>query len=136
MPQYSAFQPRPYRPRMSPFWFLDRWPYFKFILREMSAAFVAYFVIVMLLQIYAVETGAGAYARFQAWMASPVMIVINAVAFLAVAFHAITWFMLAPRVFVRHTMGNIIPDLLIAAPNFGAWFVASLVIALFALRII
>lgn len=136
MPQYSTFQPKPYRPRMSPFWFLDRWPYFKFIIRESSAAFVAYFVIVMLVQIYAIESGAGTYARFQAWMACPVVIVINAVALGAVTFHAITWFMLVPRVFVRHTMGNIIPDLLIAAPNFGVWFVASLVVALFALRII
>ncbi len=136
MPQYSAFQPKPYRPRMSPFWFLDRWPYFKFIIRETSAAFVAYFVIVMLVQIYALERGAGAYAHFQSLMANPIILVINAVALGSIAFHAITWFMLVPRVFVRHTMGNIVPDLLIAAPNFGVWFVASLLIALFALRII
>ena len=120
---------------MSPFWYFDRWPYLQFVIRETSAAFVAYFVIVMLFQIHAIETGVGAYARFQACMACPMMMIINAAALGTIAFHAVTWFMLVPRVFVRHTMGNILPDFLIAAPNFGAWLVASAVIAAFALRI-
>ena len=120
---------------MSPYWFMDRWPYFQFIVRETSAFFVTYFVIIMLWQIYAIETGVGAYAKFQALMACPVVMVINVIALGSISFHAFTWFMLVPRVFVRHTMGNILPDFMIAVPNFGAWFVASAVIAAFVLGI-
>jgi fumarate reductase subunit C len=119
---------------MSPFWYLSRWPYFQFIIRETSAFFVVYFTIVMIMQICAIETGFGAYARFQAFMACPVVMVINAIALGSISFHAFTWFILVPRVFIRHTMGNILPDFMIAAPNFGAWLVASAVIAAFALR--
>jgi len=120
---------------MSPFWYLDRWPYLQFIIRETSAFFVAYFVIIMLTQICAIETGVGAYARFQGFMACPIVMIINVIALGSISFHAVTWFMLVPRVFVRHTMGNILPDFMIAAPNFGAWLVASAVIAAFVLRI-
>jgi fumarate reductase subunit C len=121
---------------MSPLWYLDRWPYLKFVIRETSSIFVVWFVIVMLFQIRAIATGEHAYAHFQAWMANPIVMIINVVAFVSIVFHAVTWFMLVPRVFIRHAMGNILPDFMIAAPNYGAWFVASAVIAAFALRII
>ncbi|MGH7840677.1 MAG: fumarate reductase subunit C [Candidatus Binataceae bacterium] len=136
MPQYSAYQPKPYRPRMSPYWYLDRWPYLRFMVRETSCVFVAYFAVVMLLQIRAIEHGAGAYAQFQAWMSCPAVMILNAIALGLVIFHAVTWFALVPRVFARHMLGTSIPDLFAAVPNYGAWFVASLVVALFALRLI
>lgn len=122
---------------MSPYWYLDRWPYLKFMVREASSAFVAYFGVVILAQIYAIERGAGAYAHFQAWMSCPWIICLNAAALAFIAFHAITWFMLVPRVFVRQLMGNSsIPDPLTAAPNFGAWLVASAVVGAFLLGVL
>jgi len=135
MPSYKPFQPEAYRPRMSPFWYLDRWPYFQFIVRETSAFFVVYFTVIMLMQICAIETGVGAYAKFQAFMACPVVMVLNVIALASISFHAVTWFILVPRVFVRHVMGNILPDFLISVPNFGAWLVASAVVAAFVLGI-
>jgi fumarate reductase subunit C len=136
MPQYSALQPKPYMPRMSPYWYLDRWPYLKFILRETSCVFVAYFGVIMLLQINAISRGPDAYARFQGLMRSAVVLDLNAIALVFIIFHAVTWFALVPRVFVRHMMGTAVPEQVAALPNYGAWFVASLVIALFALRLI
>jgi fumarate reductase subunit C len=136
MPQYSAFKPQPYRPRMSPYWYFDRWPYLKFMVREASCLLVAWFGVVMLVQIYAIERGDGAYAHFQALMACPTVMVVNAVALVLIAFHAVTWFVLVPRVFVRHLMGPAIPDQITAAPNFGAWLVASAVVGAFLLGLI
>jgi fumarate reductase subunit C len=136
MPQYSAYQPKSYRPPMSPYWYLDRWPYLRFMLREASCIFVAYFAIVMLLQIRAIEHGAASYAHFQVWMSYPAVMILNAIALVLIIFHAVTWFALVPRVFVRHMGGTSIPDLFAAVPNYGAWFVASLIVALLALRLI
>jgi len=136
MPQYSAYQPKAYRPQMSPYWYFDRWPYLRFMVREKSCIFVAYFAIVMLLQIRAIEHGTAAYAHFQALMSCPLVMILNAIAFVLIIFHAVTWFALVPRVFVRHMLGTSIPDLFAAVPNYGAWFVASLIVALFALRLI
>ncbi|HKV54478.1 MAG TPA: hypothetical protein VJN94_07520 [Candidatus Binataceae bacterium] len=136
MPQYRQFQPQPLRPEMPPYWYFDRWPYLKFMLREASSAFVAWFAVVILLQLRALISGPTAYANFEQWMASPVVFVINAAAFVFICFHAITWFMLVPRVMARQVLGKATPDMMSAAPNFGIWIAASIVVALFALRVI
>src|SRR6185312_12471129 len=43
-PAYTEFHPRWYRPRISTYWWLGRWPYVKFILRELSSVAVAWTV--------------------------------------------------------------------------------------------
>jgi fumarate reductase subunit C len=136
MPQYRQFQPRAYQPKMSAYWYFDRWPYLKFMLRETSSVFVAWFAVVMLLQLNALISGAAAYANFQKWMATPVVFIVNVIAFVFICFHAVTWFMLVPRVMARQMLGKPTPDLMSAAPNFGIWLVASVIVALFALRVI
>ena len=136
MPQYSTYQPKSYRPRMSPYWYLDRWHYLKFMVRETSCVFVAYFAVVMLFQIRAISHGPTAYADFQAWMRCPLFLILNAISLVLIVFHAVTWFALVPRVFVRQMMGSAIPDVVTAIPNYGIWFVASVIIAVFALRLI
>ena len=56
-PAYTEFHPKWYRTRVSTYWWLARWPYVKFILRELSSVFVALFVIMTLLQIRALKNG-------------------------------------------------------------------------------
>ena len=136
MPQYRQFQPKPYEPRMSPFWYFDRWPYLKFMLREASSVFVAYFAVITLVQIAAINGGPVAYAKFNALMAMPLMICLNILAFAFVCFHAITWFMLVPRVMMRQVLGRPTPDMMAAAPNFAIWLAASVIVAIFALRLL
>jgi fumarate reductase subunit C len=136
MPQYSQFQPKPYRPPMSPYWYFDRWPYLKFILRESSSFFIAYFAVVILVQLAAIAAGPSAYADFQAWMRTPLILIVNLVAFVFVLLHTVTWFALVPRVMIRQMMGKAMPEMMAAAPNYGMWLAASLIVALFALRII
>jgi fumarate reductase subunit C len=136
MPQYRKFQQQAYRPEMSAYWYFDRWPYLKFMLREVSSIFVAWFAVVILLQLNAVISGAPAYGNFQRWMATPPVFIVNVISFVFVCFHAITWFMLVPRVMARQLLQRPTPDIVSAAPNFGIWLVASLIVALFALRII
>src|SRR5260370_33349463 len=74
MPQYNQFRPKPYRPRMSAYWHFDRWPYLRFILREASSFFVAYFASLMLVQIAAFTAGSPAYAKFVACLKTLLML--------------------------------------------------------------
>ncbi len=136
MPQYSQFQPKPYRPRMSAFWYFDRWPYLLFVLREISSFFVAYFAVLVLVQIYALSADPTVYAAFQACMRNPLMIILNAVTLLFMLLHAATWFNLVPRVMAREMTGRQLSDLMVAAPNYFVFFGASVIIALFILRIL
>ncbi len=131
---YSAYPPRWYRPRVSTYWWLWRWTYLKFILRELSSVFVAYFVVLILLQLWALSDGPEAYAAFQAWLKTPGIIALNVVSLLFVLFHTITWFNLAPRAMVVRVRGKRMPDLLIAGSNYVAWLVVSVAVAWLILR--
>jgi len=125
----TEYLPKSYRTRVSTYWWLDRWPYLKFILRELSSVFVAWFVILTLLQISALSRGPADYAQFQEWLRNPIVIVLNAVSLLFVVFHAVTWFNLAPKAMAIRAGGKRVPDVLIAGPNYVAWLVISAAVA-------
>jgi succinate dehydrogenase subunit C len=132
--RYTEYHPRWYRSRVSTWWWLTRWPYLKFILREISSVFVAWFVVLLLLQIRALSRGAEAYARFQHWLQNPLVLLLNLVTLFFVVFHAITWFNLTPRAMVVRFRGKRVPDLLIVGTNYAAWAAISLVVAWFLVR--
>jgi fumarate reductase subunit C len=123
---YTEFHPRWYRRRVSTWWWLGRWSYLKFILREISSVFVAWFVLQLLLLIYAVSQGPHAYSAFQRdWLHDPAVITLNIVSLFFVIFHAVTWFNLAPAAMVVRLGGKKVPGVLIAASNYAAWVVVS-----------
>lgn len=128
-PDYTEFHPRWYRTRVSPYWWLWRWRYMKFILRELSSVFVAFFVLMTLLQIRALGQGPEAFRAFQEWLRSPLLLVLNGISFLFILLHTITWFNLTPRAMVVRLRGKRLPDVMIAAPNYIAWLIISGVIA-------
>lgn len=124
-PAYREYHPKPYKPRVSTYWWLFQRSYFKFILRELSSVPVAFFVVVTLLQINALGRGPEAYAAFQQWLKSPLLITLNAISFLFVVFHTITWFNAAPRAMAIRIGGKRLPDLAVALPNYVVWLAVS-----------
>ena len=127
---YTEFHPKWYRTHISTYWWLGRWPYIKFILRELSSIFVAYFVVITLLQIRALAQGPAAYQTFQAWLANkPIIVLMNITSLFFVLFHTITWFNLTPRAMVVRIKGKKLPEALIIAPNYVAWLIVSGIIA-------
>ena len=136
MPQYSQYQPKAYQPRMSAYWYLDQWHYLRYALRESSSFFVAYFCVLTLVQIAALDSGPTRYAEFQALMRCPAMITLNAVTLAFLLLHAVTWFNLVPRVVMRQMLGKPMPTIVSSAPNFLVWFGATIIIALFILGVL
>ena len=130
----TEYVPKSYHPRLSTYWWLARWPYLKFILREVSSVFVAWFVVVTLLQIRAVAGGPEDYAEFQQWLRSPIILSLNAVSFLFIMFHAVTWFNLASKAMAIRVAGRRLPGPAITAPNYAGWVVISAAIAWILLR--
>jgi len=130
----TEYLPKSYHTRVSTYWWLTRWAYLKFILREGSAVFVAWAVIVTLLQIHALARGPAEYAEFQNWLRSPLVLVVNAVSLLFIIFHAVTWFNLAPKAMAIRLGGKRLPNLAIAGPNYIAWAVISAAVAWILLR--
>ncbi len=132
--EYTPFHPRWYRPRVSTYWWLWKWPYLKFVLREISSVFVAYFVVLTLEQIRCLSAGPESYAKFQEWMKNPFLLVLNGISLLFVLLHMLTWFNLAPRAMVVRLGGKRVPDILIAGANYAAWLVVTACVAWIILR--
>jgi fumarate reductase subunit C len=130
----TEYVPKSYHAPVSTYWWLARWPYLKFILRELSSVFVAWGVILTLLQINAITHGPAAYAEFQQWLRSPFILALNAVSFLFVMFHAVTWFNLAAKAMTIRVRGKRLPGVAISTPNYIAWVVISAAVAWILLR--
>jgi fumarate reductase subunit C len=134
MATYTSYPPKGYRVRMSTYWWLGRWPYLKFIMREISSVFVAWFVIETLLQINALVDGPEAWVEMQDFFMNPIVIAVNVISLFFVCFHAITWFNLAPKAMAVRVGGKRVPGILIAGPQYVAWVIVSAAVAWLLLR--
>jgi fumarate reductase subunit C len=124
---YTEFHPRWHRTRMSTWWWLGRWSFVAFILREISSVFIAWFVIFLLLLVHAVSAGKDQYEWFlDTFARHPLVLVLNAVSLVLIVFHAVTWFNLAPQAMVVRMRGQRVPGLWITAGNYALWAVVSL----------
>lgn len=134
MATYTSYPPKGYRVGMSTYWWLGRWPYLKFILREISSVFVAWFVIETLLQINALIEGPEAWVEMQDFFMNPIVIAVNVISLFFVVFHAVTWFNLAPKAMAVRLGGKRVPGILIAGPQYVAWIIVSAAVAWLLLR--
>lgn len=128
-PRYKKYRPRVYRRGIPIFWWVHKWPHTRFILRELTSVFVAFYVIVLLLHVRSLAAGPEAYAEFMAWLETPLALVLHIVALAMVLYHSITWFSLAPKAMVIRVGRIRIPGWAIAGANFAAWGVFSAVLA-------
>ena len=127
--RHTAYHPRWYRRRMSVWWWLKDRAYMKFVVREMTSVFVAYFAVIFLWQLRAVAEGPDAYAQVMARLKTPLFRTMNIVAFVFVLYHTITWFNLTPTAMVVRVRGKRVPDTIVAGSNYVAWLVVSVLVA-------
>lgn len=132
--RYTRYHPKWYRRRMSVWWWMWKWSYTKFVLRELTSVFVGLFAVVTLWQLRALSAGPEAYAQFLARLESPFFLALHGFAMLFILFHSITWFNLAPKAMVVRLGGKRVPDFVIAGWNYAAWLVASAAVAWILLR--
>ncbi len=131
--------PRPrrpglYYPTLPATWWLRRPNYVKFMMREISAVFVAIFLVVLLLQVRRIGQGPAAYAAVLETLRSPGWIVFNVVALAFAILHSVTWLKLTGVVQVVRVGERQVPPALVAGGAFAAWAVASLVLLWFFVR--
>jgi len=125
----TPVRPRPYRRRISTFWWLRRRTYFAFVVRELTSVFVVWAVVFTLWGVRAVAQGDQAYHRFLDVAGTPALLALNVVALLSLVFHAVTWFNLAPRAMVVRVRGKRLPAVGVAAAHFLAWALVSAFVA-------
>ncbi len=127
-------RPGLYYPTLPATWWLRRPSYVKFMLRELSAVFVAIFLVVLLVQVRRIGQGPEAYAAALETLRSPGWIVFHVVALGFAIFHSVTWFNLTGVVQVVRVGERQVPPRLVAGASFAAWGVVSLVLLWFFVR--
>jgi fumarate reductase subunit C len=100
---------RLYRPRVSTWWWTRKRSYFVFVMRELSSIFVAWFVVYLVLFVYAVGRSEAAYQGFLDWASSPWVTVLNVVSLGFVLLHTVTWFILTPQAMAVRVVGRKVP---------------------------
>jgi fumarate reductase subunit C len=116
---------RLYRPRVSTWWWTRRRTYLVFVLRELSSIFVAWFVVYLVLLVYAVGRGEAAYQRFLDWASSPWVAAVNVVALVFLVLHTVTWFALTPQAMAVRVAGRRVPARHIIAGQYAGLVVVS-----------
>ncbi|MPY79568.1 MAG: fumarate reductase subunit C [Actinophytocola sp.] len=127
-------EPPLYRPPVSLTWWLRNPSYLLFVLRELSCVFIAWFVVYLLMLVYAVSSGRAAYQEFLDLSANPLVVILNVIALAFVVLHAVTWFGLAPKAMVLRLGALRVPPTVILAAHYGAWLVVSAIVAWVILR--
>jgi fumarate reductase subunit C len=126
---YTEYHPRWLRRPVSTYWWLQRWSYFLFILRELTCLFVAWFVVYLLIMVRAATEGEAAYRGFLTWATSPIVLAANVITFAFVLFHTITFFQAAPRAMVVHIGHSRLPEHLVGIAHYVGLAAVSIVLA-------
>ncbi|WP_346797098.1 fumarate reductase subunit C [Halomonas sp. Bachu 37] len=118
-----------YLPRLTRTWWLKH-RYFKlYMAREATVLPLVFFIGCLLAGLYSLLQGTESWAGWLAFMAHPLVILLNCLALAASLFHAWTFFELFPRVMPLRVGTRTIPASFIVL---GQWVGVVAVIALFA----
>jgi fumarate reductase subunit C len=106
-------------------WWTRRWVDVRFITRELTSVVVAGYAIVLLFYMRAVSQGPEAFKSFSEVLMAPWSIALHVFSLIALLYHSITWFNLAPKAMVIKVGDRLVPGSLIAGMNYGGWAAAS-----------
>jgi len=124
----------PYRRPVPSTWWLHNRAYFLFMLRELTSVFIAAYLILLLILLYRLNAGRGAYESYLRFLGAPGMVTFHVIALAAALFHTVTWFNLTPKVLVVRVGARRVPAPIIAGVNYAAWIVFSALVAWIVLR--
>src|SRR5262249_39337466 len=133
--QRKAMKGKEYLRPTSANWWMQKRSYTQFMLRELTAVFVAGYALFLLVLLYRVHQGLVAFTAFAVGLVSPVSIVLHVVALAMALYHTFTWFNLTPKAMVVWRGEEKVNPMLIAGVNYVAWAVVSALIAWIAITV-
>lgn len=116
-------------------WWLKKRAYTLFMIRELTAVFIAGYVIFLLCLLYKASQGPDAFAGFVEGLKSPVSIGLHLIALAMALYHSITFFNLAGAVIRVFRGEERVPPLAIVIPNYILWVVVSASVAFIAITL-
>lgn len=124
--------PRPYVPKLPLFWWLSQRNYLRYMLRELTSAWIGAYVGVLIFGLYRLQQGPAAWDTFFAAFASAPGIAFQVLALCFALYHTITWFALAPATMPVWRGETQVPPVWIQRAHYAVWIGVSAVVLLFA----
>lgn len=124
-PKYQLYHPKWYRKDYPIFWWLERFAYGKFIVRETTSLAVGYTAVLLMFQLWVLSRGQETYQRFLGFLESTPVMIFHGVVLAFLLFHSITWFNLAPKALVLRLGRWRIPNALVLSGHYAAWLAAT-----------
>ncbi len=122
---------RPYiRPVRRYSWWLSQPRYIRYMLREISSAFFAAYILVLIVGLLRLSQGPAAYESFLAAVLSPAGVAFSLITFVFAVYHSLTWFGVTPKAMPLRMGGKAVPPAIIVAAHWLGWAIASLLILL------
>src|SRR6266567_4684437 len=115
---YAEAIDMPYPRQHSNTWFLKRWPYRIFMLRELSAVFLALYTVLLLVLVTKVHQGADAFRAYAGMLGSPAFVVFSIVVLLFALLHSVTWFQAMPKGLPLRRGEEKVPPILLIGANY------------------
>tara|TARA_B100000949_G_scaffold33821_1_gene27328 strand:- start:603 stop:1010 length:408 start_codon:yes stop_codon:yes gene_type:complete len=114
-----------YKQPMSATWWLSSRNYFLFMVREVSALFVALFAVSYLVGLYRLSQGEAQYTAYLESLQTPFAGLSFVVILVFALYHTVTWFSLTPIVMVVRLGTRVIPPQLVLLTNYLVWLILS-----------
>jgi fumarate reductase subunit C len=110
-------------------WFLKKPAYTKFMVREITGAFIAAYALFLLCVLCAAHDSAR-FHQIYAGLKTPLSITLHLVVLWFALFHSVTFFDLTPRALPVRIGDKRVPDEVIAWSHYFLWVIVSLGVAL------
>ncbi|MFH7566386.1 fumarate reductase subunit C [Oceanimonas smirnovii] len=127
---------KPYHRPMPAGWWRQKAPYRLYMLREATVLPLTFFCLCLLAGLWSLGQGAAAWEGWLGFMASPLVLALNALALAASLFHAATFFLMMPRVMPVKLAGKPLPVIKVALVQWAITAGISLFALLWLLEVI
>lgn len=122
---------KPFVRRRSAMWWTKNPRYILFQIRESSAAFVALYAFLILYQLWVLRQGPESYRTFLDFWYSLPIVFLNVAILGFVVLHAVTWFLLTPKVLAARLVRNPASSAFVFVAMLVVWVVVSYVVVAF-----
>jgi succinate dehydrogenase subunit C len=114
-------------------WWLKNPAYTRFMIRDVTSVFIALYCVFLMVLMYYAGQDQATFDSFYRLLASPLSLVLHAIALVFAVYHSVTFFNLTPRAIVVFRGEEKVPEATISGAHYTAWVLVSLLLLIFAL---
>lgn len=115
-------------------WYRKNPRFIRYMLRELTAVFLAAYALLLLAGVIALARGPDSWAVFLDFLLSPFSVVLQGLTLIAAVYHSCTWFAVSPKAMPPVVLGKKrLPDQIIIGAQFVILITVSAAIVLWAM---